>query len=188
MARLRAVVMIHPAALVGSPVDGHRCTAVVNASWTASSAMSMSPKTRTRTATAPVQRGVEVGCLDDGEPAEVLLAFGVGPVGHQQVAVLDPYDGRGARVVQSAGEHPGAGGLHLLVERVEVAHDRLKQLGFEGGPVGLVDAEQVLGHGGLLLGAGTVPASSSIRTARGGIDIENAGPVRGVARTVGPSW
>src|SRR5258708_4347882 len=52
MARFRAVVMIHPAGLGGSPVDGHRCTAMVNASWTASSASSMSPKARTRTATA----------------------------------------------------------------------------------------------------------------------------------------
>src|SRR6185436_13829186 len=52
IARLRAVVMIHPAGLGGRPVDGQRCTAVVNASWTASSAMLMSRKTRTRTATA----------------------------------------------------------------------------------------------------------------------------------------
>src|SRR5258706_11573956 len=44
--------MIHPVGLGGRPVDGHRCTAVVNASWTDSSAMPMSPKTRTRTATA----------------------------------------------------------------------------------------------------------------------------------------
>ena len=34
------------------PGGGQRCTAAVNASWTASSATSMSPKTRTRTATA----------------------------------------------------------------------------------------------------------------------------------------
>src|SRR5262249_10021327 len=51
-ARLRAVVIIHPAGLGGRPLDGHRCTAIVNASWTASSATSMSPKWRTRTATA----------------------------------------------------------------------------------------------------------------------------------------
>ena len=52
IARLRAVVMIHPAGLGGRPASGHRCTATANASWTASSAMSMSPKTRTRLATA----------------------------------------------------------------------------------------------------------------------------------------
>src|SRR5580698_7460835 len=52
MARLRAVVMIHPAGLGGSPASGHRRAASANASWTASSAASMSPKTRVRTATA----------------------------------------------------------------------------------------------------------------------------------------
>ena len=52
MARWRAVVMIHPAGLGGSPARGQRRAASANASWTASSAMSMSPKTRVRTATA----------------------------------------------------------------------------------------------------------------------------------------
>ncbi len=51
-ARLRAVVMIQPAALAGGPADGQRCSATVKASWTASSATSMSPNRRTRTATA----------------------------------------------------------------------------------------------------------------------------------------
>src|SRR4051794_18193914 len=52
IARLRAVVMIQPAGLGGTPSSGHRTTAVVNASATASSATSTSPNTRTRTATA----------------------------------------------------------------------------------------------------------------------------------------
>src|SRR5580704_11563638 len=52
IARLRAVVMIHPAGLGGNPASGHRRAASANASWTASSAVSMSPKTRVRTATA----------------------------------------------------------------------------------------------------------------------------------------
>src|SRR4051794_19450116 len=52
MARFRAVVMIHPAGLGGSPPAGHRSSAVVNASCTASSALSRSPRTRGRTATA----------------------------------------------------------------------------------------------------------------------------------------
>ena len=52
MARLRAVVRIQPAGLGGGPVLGHRSRAVANASWTASSATSMSPNVRTRTATA----------------------------------------------------------------------------------------------------------------------------------------
>src|SRR6266704_2776812 len=52
MARFLAVVMIHPAGLGGIPADGHRCTATTKASWTDSSARSISPNTRTRTATA----------------------------------------------------------------------------------------------------------------------------------------
>src|ERR1700736_4669097 len=47
-----AVVTIQPPGLGGRPSDGHRSTATANASWTASSARSMSPKTRTRGATA----------------------------------------------------------------------------------------------------------------------------------------
>src|SRR6266702_6783858 len=52
IARFLAVVMIQPAGLGGIPADGHRAVATVNASWTDSSAMSISPNTRTRTATA----------------------------------------------------------------------------------------------------------------------------------------
>ena len=51
-ARLPAVVMIQPAGLGGRPVRGQRSTATAKASWTASSARSMSPRRRTRTATA----------------------------------------------------------------------------------------------------------------------------------------
>src|SRR3984957_13504890 len=47
-----AVVTIQPPGLGGRPSDGHRSTATAKASWTASSARSMSPKTRTRVATA----------------------------------------------------------------------------------------------------------------------------------------
>jgi hypothetical protein len=39
--------MIHAAGFGGTPAFGHRSTAAVNASWTASSAVSMSPQTRT---------------------------------------------------------------------------------------------------------------------------------------------
>jgi len=52
IARLRAVVMIHPAGAGGIPLSGQRATAVANASCTASSARSMSPNTRASTATA----------------------------------------------------------------------------------------------------------------------------------------
>ncbi len=52
MARLRAVVTIHPAGLGGTPLVGHFSSATRNASWTASSATPMSPQRRTRVATA----------------------------------------------------------------------------------------------------------------------------------------
>src|ERR1700722_17623878 len=51
MARLRAVVTIHAPGLGGSPSDGHLAAATVNASWTASSAASISPRKRIRVAT-----------------------------------------------------------------------------------------------------------------------------------------
>src|SRR5262245_60084386 len=51
IARLRAVVVIHPPGLGGTPSTGHRSLATRNASWTASSATSMLPKRRTRVAT-----------------------------------------------------------------------------------------------------------------------------------------
>src|SRR3984885_109356 len=47
-----AVVTIQPPGVGGRPSDGQRSTATAKASWTASSARSMSPKTRTRVATA----------------------------------------------------------------------------------------------------------------------------------------
>src|SRR5204863_1288655 len=133
MALLRAVVMIQPAGLGGSPVEGHRSTAEMNASWTASSATVMSRKTRARMATArpysarntrsiseigrtgssgiratigleradfdrqrrrprqlrsPGERRVEIGGPEDGEPADVFLAFGERAVGRQHFPVL----------------------------------------------------------------------------------------------------
>ena len=51
-ALFRAVVVIQPPGLGGTPVAGHRSTATAKASWTASSARSISPKRRTRVATA----------------------------------------------------------------------------------------------------------------------------------------
>src|SRR5215469_10073352 len=51
MARLRAVVTIHAPGLGGWPSDGHLAAATVKASWTASSAASISPRKRIRVAT-----------------------------------------------------------------------------------------------------------------------------------------
>ncbi len=52
---------------------------------------------------------VEVRGLDDPEAADVLLALGERPVGEQRLAIVNPYNGGGARRVQPAGEHPHAG-------------------------------------------------------------------------------
>src|SRR5439155_15560772 len=119
MARLRAVVVIHPPGFGGTPWLGHCSAAIANASATASSARSMSPRTRMSVAVqrpasrrktsgsssgifcrshldwlfagrgglgGPVERSVEVGRLDDPEAAHLLLRFGVGAVGHRDVA------------------------------------------------------------------------------------------------------
>src|SRR3546814_20104069 len=50
MARLRAVVVIQPPGLGGTPSVGQRSAAMANASATASSARSMSPRTRIKVA------------------------------------------------------------------------------------------------------------------------------------------
>src|SRR5437867_3832063 len=50
MARLRAVVVIQPPGLGGTPWTGHCSAAMANASATESSARSMSPRTRIRVA------------------------------------------------------------------------------------------------------------------------------------------
>src|SRR5262245_11138282 len=229
--------MIHPAGLGGSPVDGHRCTAAANASWTASSATSMSPNVRTRTATArpysfrktrsismsdpggfappdpparslagapgpapfawlaslrslassmaprrsvflakranfdrerrrqrelaaPVERGVEIGRLDDAEAADVFLAFGERSVRREHLAALDAYDGGSAGCVQAGREDPRAGCLHLVADRLHVAHDFLEGRRRGRFTVGLIHAEQVLLHMVLVeVTAGPMPAS-----------------------------
>src|SRR6185437_5562506 len=152
MARLRAVVTIHAPGLAGWPSDGHRATATVNASCTASSAALMSPRKRIREATqrpysrrktastvttpgstaartrsqlagrarrqqlvdaphfergkldwppardrgelGPLQGRVQVGDVDNPEPAEVLLGLRVRPVGNQEVITGLAHHGR----------------------------------------------------------------------------------------------
>src|SRR3954453_11396528 len=102
IARLRAVVVIQPPGLGGTPPTGQRSVAIANASATESSARSMSPRTRISVAVqrpasrrktsarssgifrrahldgqltgggglaGPLERGVEVGRLDDPESA-----------------------------------------------------------------------------------------------------------------------
>src|SRR5690349_23543184 len=69
MARLRAVVTIHAPGLGGRPSDGHLATATVNASWTASSAASISPRKRIKVATQrPYSRRKTASTVTAREP------------------------------------------------------------------------------------------------------------------------
>src|SRR5262245_11087437 len=101
---------------------------------------------RLRGLAAPLERRVEVGRADDRQPADVLLALGVRPVGHQHLVAADAHDGRGARRVQPAGEDPRAGGLHLVLQGGDVARDPVEVDRRRRVAVGLHDAEQVLLH------------------------------------------
>src|SRR5215471_12671220 len=179
MARLRAVVTIHAPGLGGWPSNGHLAAATVKASWTASSAASISPRKRIRVATqrpysrrktastviapgfavaermrllrlgrriqsyrvvevsieewadldrplfrdrsalGPLQSRVQVGGIDDPEPGKVFLAFGVGPVGHLEVAAGLAHHGRRLRAtLHAALEHKRTSVLQLVAQRV----------------------------------------------------------------------
>src|SRR6476660_8243197 len=162
MARLRAVVVSQPPGLGGTPVSGHRSVATTNASWTISSAMSMSPKRRTRVATTrpdssrkirsssgasmagtdrslvlerthldrthasdgalgrPLERGVEVGCLDDPEAAELLLGLRERTVRSHRFATGGANHCRDLGRVETAAEDPRAGLLEICVDLVHL--------------------------------------------------------------------
>src|SRR5436190_1165773 len=94
----------------------------------------------------PLEGGVEIRRLDHGETADVLLAFDVGAVRGDDVAVLRAHDRGGARVVETGRKHPHAGRLQLVLKRVHFAHDRFEHLGRGRWPVGLIDAEQIELH------------------------------------------
>src|SRR3989475_8930264 len=101
---------------------------------------------RPRELATPLERGVEIGCVDDAEPADVLLALRVGAVGYEHLAGLEPKDRRRACRVQAAVEDPGPGRLHLTNHDVDISHHSCEVNGRWGWPVGLIDAEQVLRH------------------------------------------
>src|SRR5687767_7460174 len=86
MPRLRAVAMIQPAGLGGTPSTGHRTRATTNAAWTASTARSKSPRKRTSVATAlpelsrnaaATSSWVVVPAVGTGVPASALVGGGV---------------------------------------------------------------------------------------------------------------
>src|SRR5712691_2735673 len=68
----------------------------------------------------PGERSIEVLGLDDVETTEVFLGLREGTVGGQHLAPVHTHDGSGVGFVQGAGEDPGAGRLHLLVEDLDL--------------------------------------------------------------------
>jgi hypothetical protein len=103
----------------------------------------------------------------------MLFAFEERPIGDEHFTVSEPGHGGRARRLQPVGEDECAGVLHLLSQDTQVMDDRFEHLGRRRRAVGLVDAEQVLLHVGLLLwkrGRHPASISSSIRTASGQID------------------
>src|SRR5215831_5046512 len=101
---------------------------------------------RLREHAGPRARGVEVWYRNDDEPADVLLGFCERTVGDQQVDTVRAHDGRRARWMQTAGEDPRPGGLHLLVNAADILHDFLERGCGRRVAVGLVNAEQELRH------------------------------------------
>src|SRR6266508_4293587 len=99
----------------------------------------------------PGERGIEVLGLDDVEAAEVLLRLGEGAIGSQHVAVGRAHDGGRLGLVKAAGEDPGAGRLHLLLDEQDLLVGLLHLLighGVAGLALDAVDGQQVPGHGG----------------------------------------
>src|SRR5262245_28903666 len=96
----------------------------------------------------PRQRRIEISSRDDPEAAELLFGLCVRPVGHNDVAVLDPHDGGGLRIVQSAGEDPRTCGAQLIVELIDLTEGLLRVFWTGGrGIEGIQDGEEILLHG-----------------------------------------
>src|SRR5215469_10460712 len=98
------------------------------------------------------ERLVKVGGLDDVVAAESLFRLGERTVGdHESAVPAAAHRGRRGRRGQGApaAQVPGVGGL----ERVVIVHDLVRGLLVQLRPPGflLVDQEQALGHGNLLI-------------------------------------
>src|SRR6476661_1010044 len=110
---------------------------------------------RLRALGGELERHVEVGGVDDPEPADVLLGLEVGPVGDHRGLARAVDDGRGRGLLEATGEQPVAVGLELVVEGTRRG-ERLLHLLL--GPVlaelvalgRAVDGKQVLRHVDLL--------------------------------------
>src|SRR5215218_4251442 len=100
-----------------------------------------------RTLARPLEGLVEIGGLDHGEPADLLLRFRIRTVCHRHLAAGRTHD-RGRRGIgEGAEEDPHAGCLHLLLDDGDARHHRLGLLGrgrFR--TLLLEDRQQVLRH------------------------------------------
>src|SRR5260370_7914196 len=123
MARLRAVVTIHAPGFGGSPSDGHLAAATVKASWTASSAASISPRKRIRVATQrPYSRRKTASILTAHRPmaAARIRSLRVGRVSLDRVAEIpiEQWADLDRPLFRDRGE---LGQLQGLVQRVSAA-------------------------------------------------------------------
>src|SRR5260370_3992719 len=132
MARWGAVVMIHPAGLGGIRVDGHRETATANASWTASSARSMSPKALTRTATARPYSSRNTRSISDPSTTgtrSVRIEVLEGAYFDRSGAGASRLGGpRQCRVEVGGGDHPEPANVFLAFGERPVRHQDLAPL------------------------------------------------------------
>src|SRR5215218_3216784 len=108
----------------------------------------------------PGKRVVEVLGLDDVEAAEVFLRLREGAIGGQHLALRHAHDGGRIGFVETAGEHPGAGRLHLLLEDADPLHDcriSSSDIGARGWPWAVCTDNRYCGMVVLLVPGGRFP-------------------------------
>src|SRR5260370_25893300 len=148
MARLRAVVTIHAPGFGGSPSDGHLAAATVKASWTASSAASISPRKRIRVATQrPYSRRKTASILTAHRPmtAARIRSVRVGRVSLDRVAEIpiEQWADLDRPLFRDRGE---LGPLQGLVQRVDVGPHLPALFRGHGNGIVAVEREQALRH------------------------------------------
>ena len=92
---------------------------------------------RSRALRGPLERGVEVGCADDPEAAELFLRLGERTIGRDRLAVRDADDRGDVRRVESTAEDPGAGALTSALNTSTCSNAFCISSGGGGGASGL---------------------------------------------------
>src|SRR5437762_2150847 len=101
---------------------------------------------RARYLCRPAERGIEVRHIDDGDATEELLPLDEWPVGEEHFVILESRDGRRARRVEPAGEHPPAGGFDLAIDAIELTPHSIEHLPRWDAALRLIEAEYILRH------------------------------------------